>query len=152
MPAKLTLDDFIKKSKAVHGEKYDYSNSFYKNNNEKITIICPKHGEFRIRPSDHMNGQGCPKCKGEKLSEKFSMGKDDFIKKSKNIHGEKYDYSNVVYKNNRTKVGIICKEHGIFYQTPDKHLRGQGCPKCCKKNRKYTTEEFIEQAKKNTRK
>ena len=144
---KLTIDDFVKKSVLIHGEKYDYSKVEYKNNSTKVCIICPKHGEFLMRPSDHFNGQGCPKCKSEKLSEKFSMGKDLFIEKAKEIHGEKYDYSNVEYKNNREKICIICPEHGKFWQSPDKHLYGQGCPKCCKKNRKYTTEEFIEKAK-----
>ena len=41
----------------------------------------------------------------------------EFIEMSKLIHGDKYDYSLVDYKNNKTKVEIICKIHGIFYQT-----------------------------------
>jgi len=46
---------------------------------------------------------------------------EQFIKESKNIHGNKYDYSLVNYKNNRTNVKIICKKHGIFEQKPCKH-------------------------------
>ena len=147
MPKKLTFNDFVEKSKSIHGEKYDYSKVDYKNNSTKVLIICPRHGEFLMRPADHFNGQGCPKCKSENLSNKFSMGKEAFIKKALSVHENKYDYSKVEYKNNRTKVCIICPEHGEFWQTPDKHITGQGCPKCCRKNRRYTTEEFIEKAR-----
>ena len=127
MPKKLTFNDFVEKSKSIHGEKYDYSKVDYKNNSTKVLIICPKHGEFLMRPADHFNGQGCPKCKSENLSNKFSMGKEAFIKKALSVHENKYDYSKVEYKNNRTKVCIICPEHGEFWQTPDKHITGQGC-------------------------
>ena len=48
-----------------------------------------------------------------------------FIEKAKQIHGDKYDYSKVEYVNNRTKVCIICPEHGEFWQTPDNHLKGK---------------------------
>ncbi|MFM2394653.1 MAG: phage Vi, partial [Bacteroidota bacterium] len=54
----------------------------------------------------------------------------DFIEKSKNIHGEKYDYSLVNYINSVTKIEIICSEHGIFFQSPNKHLAKRGCPIC----------------------
>jgi Zn finger protein HypA/HybF involved in hydrogenase expression len=53
-----------------------------------------------------------------------------FIEKALRIHGTKYDYSLVAYKNSATKVEIICPEHGSFMQTPNAHLRGQGCPAC----------------------
>ena len=69
----------------------------------------------------------------------------EFIEKAKEIHGNKYNYSKVDYKNAKTKICIICPIHGEFYQTPDHHLQGQGCPKCSGKNK--TTEEWVEQAK-----
>ena len=52
----------------------------------------------------------------------------DFIEKANLVHNNKYDYSLVNYINNKTKIKIICKLHGIFEQTPDSHLRGRGCP------------------------
>src|ERR1035437_1745734 len=54
----------------------------------------------------------------------------DFIAKAKNVHGDKYDYSRVEYINAKTKVCIICSEHGEFYQRIDHHLNGSGCPIC----------------------
>lgn len=58
------------------------------------------------------------------------LTKQEFIEKARAKHGCKYDYSKVEYINNHTKVCIICPEHGEFWQTPNKHLSGQGCPKC----------------------
>ena len=57
--------------------------------------------------------------------------KDKFIDESKMVHGDKYDYSEVEYVNNKTKVKIICHIHGVFEQTPDKHINSKnGCKKC----------------------
>lgn len=55
---------------------------------------------------------------------------EEFIKKAREVHGDRYDYSKVEYVNSTTKVCIICKEHGVFEQSPQKHLLGQGCPNC----------------------
>lgn len=76
------------------------------------------------------------------------MKKEDFIKKAIEKHGNRFDYRKVEYKNNKTKVCIICPEHGEFWQTPQEHLRGiGGCPECAKiikaKNKTYTSEQFI---------
>lgn len=69
-----------------------------------------------------------------------------FIERAKNIHGDQlYDYSEVIYINAHSKVKIICKKHGPFYQISDSHLRGGGCAKCSGKNK--TTEEFIIESK-----
>ena len=130
MSKKLTKEEFIKKAREKHGDKYDYSNVDYKYNKTKVCIICPEHGEFWQAPHHHTKGQGCPKCKGEATSKRCRLSLSDFIKKSREKHGNKYNYDKVKYENNSTKVCIICHEHGIFYQTPHGHLKGQGCPKC----------------------
>lgn len=139
---KLSADDFIKKSKLVHGDKYDYSKVEYINNVTKVCIICPEHGEFWQIPLNHMEGHGCPSCAPNK-----KMDIDGFLKKAKQVHGDKYDYSKVKYVNNNTKVTIICPTHGEFEQTPHDHLSGKGCMECSGHRRK-TTEEFIDAAKK----
>ena len=124
-----------------HGYKYDYSLVKYKNNNTKIEIICKEHGVFTQTPGSHLNN-GCPKCVG--LQRKTT---NEFILDAIAVHKNKYDYSLVDYKNNRTKIHIICKEHGIFKQTPNDHLTGYGCYECGKlvTSRSNTT-EFIEKA------
>ena len=138
---KITLNDFIEKSKKLHGNKYDYSLVEFDNITSYIKIICPIHGVFEQKVRNHLKGYGCLKCGGtEKLSNEI------FIEKSKEIHGDKYDYSLVQYVNINSKVNIICHIHGIFSQTPNGHVNGKGCLMCSGKN-KLNTEDFIEKSK-----
>ena len=141
-----TTDSFIERAKKLHGDKYDYSKVEYKGKDIKVCIICPKHGEFWQMPHNHLNGAGCPKCKNEYISKKYSDTTETFIEKAKKVHGDKYDYSKVNYINSQTKVCIICPEHGEFWQRPNNHLNGWGCSKCSGSEKK-TTKTYIEQAK-----
>lgn len=146
MSKKLTTEEFIDRATKIHGKKYDYSESEYKNSTTKVKINCPKHGVFYQLPFGHMSGKGCKKCGIEKAANNRRTNRDDFIKKSKAIHGERYCYSKFDYKTNRTKSVIICNEHGSFLQTPTNHLKGNGCPVCA--GRFLNTNLFIEKAKK----
>lgn len=65
----MTLEEFIAKSKVVHGNRYDYSKVVYKNSKTKVIIVCPEHGEFEQKPEKHWSGQGCPVCGKEKWKE-----------------------------------------------------------------------------------
>jgi len=145
---KLTTEEFIERARRVHGSKYDYSLSEYKNAHTKIEIICLEHGIFEQTPNGHLSKRGCPKCGIEKENKiKILKSKNNFIKGAKEIHGNKYNYSLVNYIGNRFKIKIICSKHGIFEQTPNSHLQGHGCFKCYG-SIKSTTKEFIEKAKK----
>lgn len=141
-----TTKEFIENAKKVHGDKYDYSNVNYINSKIKVNIICHKHGQFEQTPNDHLNGHGCKKCGIEIATIKNRKKLEDFIKKAKEIHGNRYDYSKVDYINCKTKVNIICSEHGEFFQTPNSHLFGRGCPGCSG-TKKLIIEEFIEKAR-----
>ena len=122
---KKTTEEFIQEAKTIHGDKYDYSKVEYKNAYTKICIICPNHGEFWQTPSHHLSGQGCPKCNG-----KLKYTKENFIKKAREIHKDKYDYSKIKYVNAHTGICIICPDHGEFWQLPCNHLKGCGCGLC----------------------
>lgn len=122
--------DFIEKAKQIHGDKYDYSKVLYVNNRNPVEIICPEHGSFYQTPKNHLKNGGCKKCGYEKVGELCRKTSDDFIKDAKCTHGNKYDYSNVKYINNKQPVEIICSIHGSFWQNPYAHVSGQGCPKC----------------------
>jgi very-short-patch-repair endonuclease len=133
MGKKLNTNIFIEKAKEVHGEKYNYSKVEYINVMKKICIICPIHGEFEQSMNAHIYSKsGCPKCGILRTTNFHKTTLEEFITQSKEIHGNKFDYSNVVYVNTLTKVCIICPEHGKFWQTPSDHLRkkGFGCSKC----------------------
>ena len=127
---RLSISAFIKKSREVHSDKYNYSKVKYDGAKTKVCIICPEHDEFWQSPTNHLSGCGCPKCGVEKKRESHTSSKEEFIKKARELHGDKYDYSKVEYVNNATKVCIICPKHGNFEQTPNNHLQGAGCPKC----------------------
>jgi hypothetical protein len=123
-------ESFIEEAKKVHGDKYDYSKVNYVNGHTKVCIICPVHGEFWQTPNNHVRNRNCPKCGQIATHDKQALTTEQFIAKAKEVHGEKYDYSNVKYVNNHTEVCIICHEHGEFWQKPMKHLVGHGCIKC----------------------
>jgi hypothetical protein len=115
-----------------------------------VTIICPKHGEFKQKAYWHLNGSGCSKCYHERSSTLRKTTLNEFKEKARQVHGNKYDYSKVNYINSTTKVCIICPEHGEFWQAPSSHLSGQGCPKCARIRTesaiRSSTEEFIKKA------
>jgi hypothetical protein len=121
---------FINQSKKVHGDMYDYSLVNYVAYNQKVDIICKKHGVFQQKPTDHKDkGRGCQKCGMEKAQfNKFNTKM--FIDKCKIIFNDKYDYSLVKYISGRNPVTIICPSHGEFRQMASNHLRGKGCLIC----------------------
>jgi Zn finger protein HypA/HybF involved in hydrogenase expression len=132
MSTRSNKETFIEKSINKHFKKYDYSLVDYVNNKTKVKIICKKHGLFEQRPDNHLNGQNCPNCTNNNIK----SNKNEFIKKSLNKFGNIYDYSLVDYVNNKTKVKIICKKHGLFEQRPDNHLKHKiPCKKCDSDNR-----------------
>lgn len=124
-------EEFINRAVAIHGDKYDYSNVNYINNSEKVRVTCKKHGNFEIAPAHHLNRkQGCRKCYEENRKHKQLSSVEEFIKKSKMVFGEKYDYSKVDYQGSFKHVEIICPGHGSFFQMPTNHLGGHECSKC----------------------
>jgi hypothetical protein len=136
--------NFIEDAIKIHGDRYDYSKSIYINQYDPIIIICKIHGQFEQTPKIHLEGSGCRKCYDE--SPKYNLKSlEQFIIESKNIHGDRYDYSFSQYVNNKTPVRIICKIHGEFEQPPRQHVMGSGCPECAGV-KKLTIDKFIERS------
>lgn len=127
---KLNLEEFIHKSRLVHGDYYDYSKVKFINVRGKVVIKCPVHGEFTKIVDHHLHGSGCQICGKEAGRQKMSMGLSEFIRLSNIQHDNKYDYSQVDYKNGYSKVKIICPNHGEFWQRPHGHLQARGCKEC----------------------
>lgn len=143
---RLTTEQFISQAKSVHGDAYCYSLVTYVNSKVKVKIKCRTHGVFYQTPNCHVSQkQGCPKC-----SSRGKMNTDNFIKHAKEIHGDTYDYSLSVSKNNLSKVVIKCTNHGEFSQLVSSHLSGHGCPKCANaesaNNRRKPLSEFTVRA------
>ena len=144
MSKKITTEEFIRRSKEIHGEnKYDYSLVKYLRNKLKVKILCNEHGVFEQSPDAHLVGKGCKKCGVLISSKKRSSSENDFIIKSSDLHSNKYDYSKCNYISSNIKVTIICSYHGEFEQLPKKHLRGQGCIKCYHTKSIMTKDYFV---------
>ena len=146
-----TKEQFIERAIKVHGDKYDYSKVIYNNSQTKIIIKCNVCViDFEQLANGHLSGRGCRKCGYKLIAESQKKLSEEFISKSKEVHGNKYDYSLVEYKKGHDKVTIICKTHGPFEQNGQCHLSGRGCNECGKINRAlkqtFTQEEFIERA------
>lgn len=127
---KRTTEEFIELAKQIHGNKYDYSKTVYVNKRTKVIITCPIHGDFEQTSHDHLCGHGCKLCGKTNSSYSRTMTTKDFIKKSNEIHHDKYDYSKTVYTKANNKVIITCPTHGDFEQKASHHLDGRGCPHC----------------------
>lgn len=62
-----TNEDFINELNGIFGDRLIYDKVHYFNAKTKVTLLCPKHGEFIKAPNKLLQGQGCPKCKLSKL-------------------------------------------------------------------------------------
>ena len=148
---KLTLAEFIARSRSVHGSFYDYSASDYRGATVKLCISCPKHGRFNQTPDAHFAGKGCPACRPAKAAFTRALKTPEFVKKARAVHGTLYDYSKSDCLGVFQKVEIICPIHGSFWQTPQVHAAmGCGCPLCSRLKRgvrcRNTLEDFVSKA------
>jgi hypothetical protein len=123
-----TVEKFIAQAKKIHDNTYDYSKVIYTTNNNKVEIVCSKHGSFWQTPANHIHKtlhQGCPACAGN-----IRLTTEQFIERAKTIHKDEYDYSLASYVDSKTKITVICKKHGEFPVLPSNHFKGKKCPKC----------------------
>ena len=141
---RVSKKEFIERANKIHNNKYDYSKVEYKTVNDKVTIVCPIHGIYIQSVRSHLYGCGCPKCANEHKNDFNKKSTEEFIKEANIIHNNRYSYIKTQYFNAHTKVIIICPEHGEFYQTPNHHLKGCGCPKCMYKNQTRLYEKLKE--------
>lgn len=133
----MSFEEFQNNAHSKFNHKYTYLKDTYTNGQGSVVIDCPIHGMFKQQVNSHLQGAGCTKCGHEGKRNKLSH-KDLFSQKAKVIHKDNYKYEKVKYKNNKTPVIITCKIHGDFSQTPQNHLRGQGCPVCGNKKKQNT--------------
>ena len=135
--------EFIEEAKKIHGETYDYSKVEYKISMEPVTLICKTHGDFQIRPNNHISNEyGCFKC-GHNMK---IFSTNEFIEEAQQIHGDTYDYSKVVYSKMTGKVKIICRNcNEEFEQTASNHItHRQGCS-CFKKKTETKLHDALKQ-------
>ena len=124
-----TTEWFISKAKETHGDTFLYNKTQYRGQREKVTITCRVHGDIDVTPHQHIAGCGCIKCAMNEIRTTFQ----EFVEKSNSVHDNSYLYQDDgLFKGRRSKVNIICPDHGVFTQVAHNHLKGQGCPLCSK--------------------
>jgi hypothetical protein len=136
MPKQVTTEEFIKRAKQKHGDKYDYSKTVYTNQKTKLTITCPIHGDFQQLPTNHYKYE-CNLCGNKKIKETETKSLEQFIEESLLLHNSKYSYENAVYTGARNHLLVTCPDHGDWSIMPTNHLKGHGCPEC-----KYAQNHF----------
>jgi hypothetical protein len=139
---KLSTQEFIRRSNIIHNNKFDYSKSIYINQKTNLTVTCPVHGDILVRPDRHLSGNECFKC-----ANRYMSNTEEFIKKSKLKHGNKFDYSKSNYIGSSNPITIICPTHGEFTILAQSHLKGFGCIKCVNDNQTKATDQFITESK-----
>lgn len=137
----MSSEQFIQKSKEIHGDEFDYSQCNFVKFAEKVTIKCNKCGQsFQVLPQHHLQGRKCPHC-----CSRHKVSLEEFIARCKNIHNNYYDYSQIKILNTMSdKVPIICPKHGIFYQEASIHAAGSRCPKCYTSKGELQIERFLQ--------
>lgn len=131
--------EFLKKVKAVHGDRWDYTKVVYVNERTKVILACPIHGEFRKPPYGLVQLRaGCQKCgksageqrKPVEVKRKPTKTTEHFITRAKAAHGDTYDYSKSIYEGVHTNIVVICRTHGEFVIDAHNHVHGRGCVRC----------------------
>jgi hypothetical protein len=117
----MTQEQYIEKVSRKYNNKYDYSKTTYLGSNQKIIVICPEHGEFKVLAGAHAHASECLMCNK----------RDRFFKQVKLVYGDKYDYSSVSDFSPTAIAKIRCPEHGEFECVISGHMyKNQGCPRC----------------------
>lgn len=162
---------FVRQAKEKFGDIFNYKKVIYVNQSTVVEIGCPKHGQLSITPKSFLKSPyGCKNCRPLRIREEvvarlvkgnaklksglkrhaFSVPQTtaEFISIAQKIHGSRYDYSTVKYKNLTTNVDIVCPIHGAFSQRPSSHLsNGAGCLKCSRgSSQRLTQKGFIARA------
>lgn len=125
MPAKLTQEKFICRAKDKHNDYYDYSLAEYINATTKVKITCPKHGIFEQQPNNHLHGQGCIKCMGDRVRDSRKLSHNEFITKLEKINPEIFTLIKFKseYVNNKTKL-LLESKYGDVGITPNMLYKG----------------------------
>lgn len=147
-----THDDFIRRAREKHGDRYDYSRVIFTKMHDRIIVGCPEHGDFSPKAFQHLQ-YGCRACGNQRSAGKRRTSIEDFIRIAGERHNHKYDYRYVTFRTQHDLVSILCPLHGEFRQAANDHLKGHGCPACgvevsakSRSGTKLSTSDFLDRA------
>lgn len=147
---KLSTEEFVRRSAKIHSNYYSYEKTIYTNYRSKLIITCPIHGDFLQKAKNHIHGKcGCHKCGTDRAAKsrrgtvriKERVTFEIFVKRSKQVHGDKYIYNKEAFSQDIRRAGLICRKHGYFTQRFSDFI--YGCKKCAIEKNKRTTADFI---------
>lgn len=128
---RITTEKFISDAIALYGEgTYTYEKTKYINQNSKVTITCPKHGDFEVLAGNFRSGHGCRQCSIEKRAKGCKIPQEKFIQTCREIHNNYYIYDKTVYTGCFNLITVTCPKHGDFEIIATLHSHGGGCKKC----------------------
>ena len=137
---RLKKDEVLKRLKSVHGDALRFQINEYENIRQKITVSCQLHGKFQSSIGNLFTGRGCLKCSLAKTAHSRRLSNDDWIKKAKAVHGNRYNYKDTCYDGANNKLTIICRQHGPFEIRASNHInKKQGCRKCVQPNASWAS-------------
>lgn len=139
MPAARAWSDVELELATRHEGRYLYKSETFVNMATPMIMVCPDHGVFKQSPKKHRLGNKCVACRG--------LDAQMFIERACALHGDTYEYEEVVYKHSNHPVRIRCKEHGVFMQVPRTHLSNKGCPKCGVLRRRKDPSDFVQEVR-----
>ncbi len=122
--------EFVKEANLVHNEVYSYTEIEIHSLNQNIEIICATHGKFTQLANTHLLGSGCKICGKNRQKQLIAMTPSQFIKRANVVHNNKYNYSQLNFRNVNERGTITCPIHGDFNQMLHSHLEGYGCKEC----------------------
>lgn len=130
---KLTTDEWVEMARETHGDKYDYSLVKYEHSKGPVKIVCPEHGVFEQRPSNHVSmGRGCPQCGKEEarnLNKLKRLSHDSHCSAIHNVNKSVQILEEI--KTVRIPVKVMCLNCNNVWTARPKDLKsGQGCPAC----------------------
>lgn len=148
-----TIDEFISNCNRIHNNKYDYSKVNFRINSDKVTIICPIHGEFEQIAKNHFNGCECYNCFSLKRGEKRAYSREEIVNRATSIWGDRFNYSDMEYTGILNKHEIKCNLCGEkFIQDLNNHInyKKNGCPNC-KFGRGWSRSQWVDYCNRTNR-
>lgn len=130
---KLLAHEFFSRCREAHDGRYEYPEQVYDGPDTLLKVICPDHGLFMAGARNHLwNKRRCPKCARLIGGDLRRIKPDVWIELARQTHGDRYEYDLTTFAGGAQLISMKCAKHGWFKQRGNRHLLGQGCPKCAR--------------------
>ncbi len=139
---RLSTEEFTARARQVHGHRYGYAQTEYKDSSTPVVIICAVHGPFEQIPYNHLSGRNCKHCAGNQR-----RPVEETIRRLQAVHGDNYTYDPASLTDTKARIKATCKIHGPFLVSFYPHLRGAGCPRCTNHYQHQAKRHFVRRAR-----